>query len=354
MSEADAKIKRGEDVAWQRWQMTALDQRRRKDGPKDQSPGAKPGSVAVARDRAGTGSGQKHGQESQQKAGKTPRQGQLSSESAARKGGAGQQASRSVPATGAATSAARAAGKAPGQRGLNAQSAKATDAESAALEAERKRARETARKEGHAEGLKAGHAEGYAKGLEEGRKAARKELEQEIAATLKPVQHLAVHFSEALALLNDEMAKDLVDLALATGRQLAGDALTASPEQVVDLVRGLLHSEPAMHGKPRLWLHPQDHDLIDEHLGKELKAAGWTLQPDDQVSRGGCRLTSATGELDATWESRWQAVRQQVRSRRSASEHAAAAQALLTEAETAEKTQTIQAPEAKPEAEPGK
>ena len=134
-----------------------------------------------------------------------------------------------------------------------------SDAGGAALEKERKQAREAARKEGHAEGLKKGRAEGlktgqtegYAKGLKEGREAARKELQQEIQVTLEPVRHLAVHFSDALALLNDEMAKDLVELALVTGRQLAGDALNANPAQVVDLVRGLLHSEPAMHGKPR-------------------------------------------------------------------------------------------------------
>ena len=82
---------------------------------------------------------------------------------------------------------------------------------------------------------------------------------------------------------------------------------------------------------------------MNEYLGKELKAAGWALQPDDQVSRGGCRVTSATGELDATWESRWQAVRQQVRGRHSASEQAAAAQGLLEAAQSADEPATDEA-----------
>jgi flagellar assembly protein FliH len=116
---------------------------------------------------------------------------------------------------------------------------------------------------------------------------------------------------------------------------LAGEALAANPAQVVDLVRGLLHSEPPMLGKPRLWLHPLDHELVREYLGQELQAAGWVLQPDDQVSRGGCRVTGANGELDATWESRWQAVRQRVRGRHSTTEQEAAAQALLQQAKMA-------------------
>lgn len=297
MSEADAKITRGQDVPWRRWQMTEL-------GPRHGTATANARPAASAATRSVEAAAQPgHGKQ----------------------GGAG---TGPGPAKAAAPSAS-AQREEPRQGPEKAKRGRPTDAHKKALDAERKQAREAARKEGHAAGLKAGQADGYATGLEEGRKAARKEFDQRINETLKPVQNLALQFSDALALLNDEMAKDLVELALTTGRHLAGEALQANPEHVVDLVRGLLHSEPELHGKPRLWLHPQDHDLVDQYLGQELKAAGWALQPDDQVSRGGCRVTSGTGELDATWESRWQTVRQQVRSRRSASEQASAAQALL-------------------------
>lgn len=175
-----------------------------------------------------------------------------------------------------------------------------------------------AREQGHREGFAAGHAEGLARGLAEGHEQARNELEREARETLAPLLPLAEQFGEALARLDEEVAGELVELALATGRQLAGEALKARPRQVLEIVRALLHTEPAMTGKPRLWLHPLDHRLVEEHLGHELEAAGWTLQPDDQLSRGGCRVTSASGELDATWESRWQAVKGQVRRRRPA------------------------------------
>ncbi|MBK5939779.1 flagellar assembly protein FliH [Halochromatium roseum] len=305
MSEADAKITRGQDVPWRRWRMTELDSRREK-------------ATANARQSATTRSAEPAAQPGHGKHGgasASPPKAEAPTAPVSRK------AQRKQPPKGTQQAAE------PSKRG------RPTDAQKKALDAERKQVQEAARQEGHAAGFKAGQTEGYAKGLEEGRKAARKELQQQITATLKPVRNLALQFSDALARLNDEMAKDLVELALTTGRHLAGEALDAKPTQVVDLVRGLLHSEPAMHGKPRLWLHPRDHDLVNEYLGQELAAAGWVLQPDDQVSRGGCRVTSGTGELDATWESRWHTVRQQVRSRRSASEQTAAAQALLDAAE---------------------
>ncbi|MCE8005365.1 FliH/SctL family protein, partial [Billgrantia ethanolica] len=133
-----------------------------------------------------------------------------------------------------------------------------------------------------------------------------------------PLRPLAEQFSIALEGLDEEIANDLVELALATGHQLAGEALKARPRQVLELIGALLHTEPPLVGQQRLWLHPLDHKLVEEHLGTELAAAGWKLQPDAQLTRGGCRVTSANGELDATWETRWQAVKSQVRRRRAA------------------------------------
>ncbi|QFU00132.1 Flagellar assembly protein FliH [Halomonas sp. THAF5a] len=188
----------------------------------------------------------------------------------------------------------------------------------AELEALRERVRREAHEAGLAAGREQGHAEGLAQGLEEGRRRAQEELDARLAETLSPLAELAGAFGEALETLDEAVAEDLVDLALATGHQLAGEALKSRPRQVLELVRALLHTEPPLVGQQRLWLHPLDHKLVQTHLGDDLSAAGWTLQPDDQLSRGGCRVTSANGELDATWESRWQAVKAQVRHRRPA------------------------------------
>ncbi|MDI5922800.1 flagellar assembly protein FliH [Halomonas sp. LR5S13] len=185
----------------------------------------------------------------------------------------------------------------------------------AELQALREKVRREAHEEGLEEGREQGHAEGLTKGLEEGRQQAKDEMEARLAEALAPLAPLTTAFSTALEQLDETIAEDLVDLALATGYQLAGEALKARPRQVLELVRTLLHTEPPLIGQQRLWLHPLDHKLVQKHLGEELEAAGWMLQPDDQLSRGGCRVTSANGELDATWESRWQAVKAQVRHR---------------------------------------
>ncbi|MCQ4347285.1 flagellar assembly protein FliH [Pseudomonas stutzeri] len=188
----------------------------------------------------------------------------------------------------------------------------------AELQALREQAQRQAREQGYQEGFAEGRQAGYADGLEQGRQAGELELQQTLQQTLQPLLGMAEQFRAALALLDERIAAELVELAMVTGRQLAGEALEAHPEQILEIVRELLHSEPALAGQPRLWLHPADLLLVKAHLGDELEAAGWRLQPDGAISRGGCRAAAASGELDATRERRWEALIAQVRQRQQA------------------------------------
>ena len=170
--------------------------------------------------------------------------------------------------------------------------------------------------QGLAEGREQGHAEAHEVGLAEGRAQAVTELETRSRAELQPLHTLMQSLAEAQGQMDDEIAHSLVELALCVGQQLARDALDAKPESLLHTVRELLHSEPALSGKPRLWLHPVDLQLVETQLGGEITAAGWQLQPDDAMQRGGCRLISRSGEIDASWEERVALVWRQVRSPR--------------------------------------
>ncbi|MCL5425159.1 MAG: flagellar assembly protein FliH [Gammaproteobacteria bacterium] len=178
-----------------------------------------------------------------------------------------------------------------------------------------KRIRQQAEEEGYKAGFEKGQQEGFIKGLDDGNAQAKEELKEHIRLSVTPLNTLAKQFSDALERIDDTIAHDLVELALATGKQLASDALQETPEQILAVVRELLHTEPPLVGQQRLWLNPNDHALVEEHLGNELRAANWKLQPDDQLARGGCRITSAQGEIDATFESRWHTIQAQSRKR---------------------------------------
>lgn len=161
-------------------------------------------------------------------------------------------------------------------------------------------ARAEGRVEGHREGLAKGRAEGHAEGLASGLAAASAHAEQ--------LRALAATLPAALRRAESELADAILTLALDVARQVVHRTLRAEPEWVLPLVQDLLHAEPALQGEPRLLLHPEDVALVKNSLGNELQIAGWQVRADDTLARGGCRVQSASGETDASLETRWKSV----------------------------------------------
>jgi flagellar assembly protein FliH len=167
-------------------------------------------------------------------------------------------------------------------------------------EAELQRLRDEARKAGESEGRLQGHAQGRIEGHAAGLAEVREQAVHLLA--------LARSLPAAIRCAEAEMADSLLALALELGRQLAGAALRADSGIILATVRELLNTEPGLTGSPRLLLHANDAALVREHLSDEMEAAGWTLQADAAITRGGCLVKAGSGELDATIETRSQRV----------------------------------------------
>jgi flagellar assembly protein FliH len=175
----------------------------------------------------------------------------------------------------------------------------------------RERAREEARLQGYREGFAQGKEEGFTQGFAEGVQSGVQDAHDKTQLALEPIRHLALAFSTALNGLEAAVGQQIADIALKIGQQLAVDAIKDNPLVIRKLVRSVLNSDPEMIGKPRLRANPDDIGLIKQEFGDEIEALGWKLIPDDQISRGGCKVISTNGEIDATWESRWAAVLQE-------------------------------------------
>ena len=185
------------------------------------------------------------------------------------------------------------------------------------IKALREKVMEAAKAEGYAAGFEAAREEGFAKGQEEGLIAGEAEMREKTKLALEPIRHLALGFATALNSLDVEMGDQLAGIALKIGHQLALDGIKQNPEAVLSLVRAVLHSDPEMIGKPRLRVNPEDAEMIINAFGSEIEALGWKVIPDDQITRGGCKVLSSHGEIDATWESRWANIQQEFHRERS-------------------------------------
>jgi flagellar assembly protein FliH len=138
-----------------------------------------------------------------------------------------------------------------------------------------------------------GYDAGYAQG------AARAAAEAaHLAQLIESVRHETTG-------LEQRIAEDLVRLSLTLARTLVRESLAVRPELVAAIVRESIADVPPFSQGTRLRLHPDDAALLRAHLEQEL-GAHWMLVEDSNLVRGGCRIETAAGEIDATMQTRWQ------------------------------------------------
>ncbi|ATE59424.1 flagellar assembly protein FliH [Thauera sinica] len=162
------------------------------------------------------------------------------------------------------------------------------------------RMHEDARAAGHAEG----HAEGYAAGFEAGREAGQAEGAERVEEAARRLAELAGNLDQALGRLDQEVAEELMALSIEIARQMVHHTLAVHPEAVIDTVRSALLQIPQGHAQIRL--HPDDCELVRQHMGEQLGHSGHRIIEDAELLRGSCRIDSPGAQVDATLETRWQ------------------------------------------------
>jgi flagellar assembly protein FliH len=164
------------------------------------------------------------------------------------------------------------------------------------------------RVQAHAEGHAAGIAEGRIAGFEEGRAAGLAEGRAQAEQERLLLQQIAEGFGTEVARANELIAADMLDLSLDLAKAMLKTALKVRPELIVPIVREAIHYLPTLQQPALLHLHPEDAHIIVEHMGDELNTAGWRLVDDSHMERGGCRVETASNQIDATAPVRWQRI----------------------------------------------
>lgn len=161
--------------------------------------------------------------------------------------------------------------------------------------------REAARAEGYAEGLEEGRAAGYAAGHAEALDQGRIEA----AAEIESLRAVASSFSTALAQADEAIASDVLELALHLARSMVRTAFEVRPELVIPIVREAIEYLPVLQQPAVLAVHPDDIEIVRAGLGDEIDKGGWRVVADAQVARGGCKVDTASNQIDATAQARW-------------------------------------------------
>ncbi|WP_420477206.1 flagellar assembly protein FliH [Noviherbaspirillum sp. ST9] len=158
------------------------------------------------------------------------------------------------------------------------------------------RQREEARQQGYAEGFNQGHAEG----MQAGRMEAARETTR--------IHQVAESFGAEMSQVNDAIADDMLNLSLDLAKAMLKTALRVKPELVLPVVSEAIRYLPSVQQPALLVLHPQDAAIVRSHMTDELEKAGWRITEDMQIERGGCRVETASNQIDATLPVRWQRI----------------------------------------------
>lgn len=112
--------------------------------------------------------------------------------------------------------------------------------------------------------------------------------------------------------LIEELQQQIVRLALQVGAKLHRSSLDGRPEEILPLVRDSLQALGGVRGEIQVHAHPEDAAAIETSrttlVDQDPRWASLIVVHDDTVSRGGCRVVSALGSVDATVESQLRAI----------------------------------------------
>jgi flagellar assembly protein FliH len=156
-----------------------------------------------------------------------------------------------------------------------------------------------------AQQLRAARQTGYQDGYRDGLVALEGFKQSFAAQTTTQVGTLVRAVGEQLDALQQEMARTLAASAASLARQVLRSELEARPgciaavaEQAIDAL--LLSARHIV-----LRIHPDDHALITGSSAEAIAARGARLVADATIGRGGCRIESDIGLVDATIDERW-------------------------------------------------
>jgi len=151
------------------------------------------------------------------------------------------------------------------------------------------------------------YQEAYAAGHAEGLAAARAETEPQLEELKAQVQRMGAIFDQLarpLENLDAQIEQQLVNLALAIAKQLLRRELKTDPAQVIAVVRETVGLLPAAARDVRVHLHPEDAAVVREKLATPSADRAWSIVEDPVMTRGGCRVTTDTAQIDARLETR--------------------------------------------------
>jgi flagellar assembly protein FliH len=147
----------------------------------------------------------------------------------------------------------------------------------------------------------AGYQDGYRDGL-----VALEGFKQSFAAqATAQVGRLIESMDREFDALEQQMAEAVTATAVQLARQVLRSELQVQPAHVARIAAEAVNAVLLSARQITLQVHPQDLPLVADGAAEVLAARGARLVADPTIERGGCRVESDLGAVDARVASRW-------------------------------------------------
>ncbi len=159
-------------------------------------------------------------------------------------------------------------------------------------------------KDAYNEAFASGRKEGLEKGYQDGKQQALARLD----AQIKMFQNLMVQMAAPLQKLDDEVEHNIVALTIQIARHLVRREMKVEPGEIVAVVREALSVLPVSALRPRLYLHPEDAEVVKTALSITEDENSWCIMEDLSMTRGDCRVETESSLIDASVDARLSAI----------------------------------------------
>jgi flagellar assembly protein FliH len=147
----------------------------------------------------------------------------------------------------------------------------------------------------------AGYQEGYRDGLVALENFKRSVLQSNAAQFGALLQQ----FDEQLDGLEFDMARALTRVAVSIAQQVVRDELRTQPDRIARVAQEAVEAVLLSARHIVVQVNPQDQALVESGAAEAIAARGARLVSDASIERGGCRVLSDVGTIDARIGARW-------------------------------------------------
>jgi flagellar assembly protein FliH len=150
--------------------------------------------------------------------------------------------------------------------------------------------------------------EAYRKGFEDGKQEAIKAVQQELTILRQNMTGLMQRIPGEMNLRIAQAEPQLVELTLALARKVLQEESEQSRELIKRVLKAALEQ---VKDQTVIAIHLNPADL--QEIQPQFSDGRVELIPDANIQPGGCRIETDMGELDATLETQWEAVRKSIK-----------------------------------------